>query len=942
MDRTRKASSRKDLADGQIFLLKFLQNCEICATFPKSYESIYYATQIVKVMEGEFCMIRNKWKKTLTIVLAGTLITAPLASLPLTGTASAAASTSTTVQDQLALISESPITAGASLRSYIWKSTRNNKPIKVNVKAIVVDLSRPNVKLDVMTGTGGQFTKNQTVLGMAKETGAVAGINGDFYNTKADGAPQGPQISQGVVMSSAPFLTGYYSFALTKDKKPIIDEFSFSGQLTAADGATFELGGINKAPYWYGPDATHAMIDSMFIYTSAWGSEIRAVDRATDLKEVLVVDGIVQQIQHGNIKMTPPENGYIIRTEGKARTFVEEHLKVGDPVTYSYKLQGRTSGTAADSTNLELLIGGGTLLVDQGKAVEQLSLPGSADAKSARSRTTIGYSRDGRYVYLVTADQLDGQSDGATLKEMGRLLAQMGVWRALNMDGGGSTQMVARPLGEQTPVIVNGLENAWQRPVVNGLGVYSTAPQGNPAGLIVSGPSFLLKGEYGNYTAKGYDQYYNPLPSEMLANVVWSSSDASAVLKDGNVAFSSSGKRQVTAKLGNVSQNLDVQVISANDIDSMTILTSSSIALDNSTVKLSVKIRTKSGAERTVSGQLFDWELEGVDGSIEGDTLKLGNIREGQSARLIARYDGYGAMALLPTGTLRTLIDWDSPQTSPAATFASTAGVTGTVSLVPSEGGGNNKAIELNYDMTRGSTDTKAAYVAFPNGFALSGEPQRMQLRVRGDQSLNWLRAEMVDADGKIYYIDLAKTINWNGWKQLSVDLASHNMKYPIKLNRVYLASIKEGEDERNPIGSVAFDQISFLYQTPLPSLPKNVVHLQIGTKTIRINNQTASMDVAPQIIDSRTFVPIRFIADALGGEVKWEPNGKRITVIRGNQMIEMHAGQKEVTVNGKRTSNDVAPIIRDNRTLVPLRLLSEQFGWKVEWHDQTKEITLQ
>ena len=888
---------------------------------------------------------------TLAVALAGALALTPVAAVaipPLApAVAAAAEAAATTAPDQLLLNSESPVTAGATLRTYTWKTTHNNKSVSVNARAVVVDLTNPNVKLEVMSGTGGLFTKNQTVAGMAKETGAVAGINGDFFNTKGDGAPQGPQINDGAVLSSAPFLTGFYGFALTKDRKPIIDQFTFSGALTAADGTTFPLGGINKAPYWHGTPSTHAMLDAMFIYTSAWGSEIRAVDRATDLLEVLVADGVVQQIQKGSLKMTPPENGYIIRTEGKARAYVLEHLKVGDAVSYAYEMKGAETGSLSDSANLELLIGGGAMLVDQGKPVDKLSLPSSADPGSQRSRTAIGYSNDGKYAYLVTADQVDGVSAGATLKEMGRLLAQMGVWRALNMDGGGSTQMVSRPLGEQTPVVVNGLENAWQRPVVNGLGVYSTAPQGQLAGLIVSGPKFALKGEAVRFSLKGYDQYFNPATEEMLANPVWTTSDPKGQISDGALAMSSSGKTTVTATIGQVLQKYEVQLIGRDDIEEMTVLTSSAAVMANSDIKLSVRIKTKSGDQRTVPGGLFQWELQGVDGAIEGDTLRVNAVGDSQSAQLIARYDGYGAMLRLPIGEIKTLLDWDSLQTSPAVTFTSTEGVAGAVAQIAADHGQGqgqfgNDAIEMTYDMTKGATDTKAAYITFPGGYAPEGEPQSIRLLVRGDQSLNWLRAEMADADGKLYYVDLAKTVNWQGWKQVSADLSGLKMKYPVKLNRLYVASIKEGEDERTPVGSIAVDQISFLYKRQLPSAPKNTAWLQVGSNKIMINGAEASMDVAPVIIDSRTYVPIRFIVDAMGGDVQWEPAEKRVTVIRGSQMIEMRAARKEMTVNGKLIVSDAAPVIRNDRTLVPVRLLSEQFGWKVDWNGQTKEVTLQ
>ncbi|MFC5701848.1 stalk domain-containing protein [Cohnella faecalis] len=883
--------------------------------------------------------MRSKWKKALGTLLITTVTATSVTviSVPQLTYAEAA----TTAADQLILNSESPITSGATLRSYTWKSTRNKKAISVNAKVIAVDLTNPNVKLDVMTGSGEQFTKKQTIAGMAKEYGAAAGINGDFYNTKADGAPMGPQVSDGVVMSTAPLLAGYYSFAVTKDRKPLIDTFSFSGLVTAADGASFNLNGINKAVYWYGKPSVHAMNDSMFIYTSAWGSTLRAVDRNTDLLEVLVVDGIVQQIQPGAIKAIPPENGYILRTEGKARKFVLEHMKVGDPVSYTYQMIGSEFKPQADASQFNVMIGGGTLLVDKGKPVETLSLPNDADAKSARSRTSVGFSADQKFVYLVTADKTGSSSDGVTLKELGKLLAQIGVWRGINLDGGGSTQLVSRPLGDTTAVIANGLENNWQRPVVNGLGVFSTAPKGQLAGLIVSGAKFVLKGEQATFSLKGYDQYDNPVDAADLANVSWTTTDKKAAMEAGVFTSSSAGKTKVTASLGGVSQNYDVQVIGRDDIQSMSVVTSSSVAITNSSIKLSVKVKTKSGAERTLPGQLFSWELQGIEGQVTDNILKVSSVKDSAAARIVAHYDGYGATATLPIGVVQTIADWDSPATDLATAFASTAGVTGTVANIAVEGNEQNRAIELAYDMTTGTTDTKAAYVSFPKGVALSGQPQKIQMQVRGDQSLNWLRAEMIDADNKLYYIELEPTVNWKGWKTVSADLAGLKMKYPVKLNKLYVASPKVGEDERNPIGSVAFDQISFLYKQAIPGLKQNTAKLTLGKKKIEVNGVAATIDVAPLTVNGRTFVPLRFIVDALGGEVQWDPVDKRITVFRGSQMAEMRVGEKDMIFNGQRVTTEAAPISKNARTLVPLRLLSEQFGWIVDWNDKTKEITL-
>src|SRR5690606_11431199 len=119
------------------------------------------------------------------------------------------------------------------LRKYVWSGTRNKQAVQANANVIVVDLHNPHVQLDVMTGKNGKFTTRQTVRSMAGETGAVAGVNGDFYNVSGEGVPIGAVVSEGEILSSPSYLDGMYAFALTKDNQPIIDTFSFSGSIAS-------------------------------------------------------------------------------------------------------------------------------------------------------------------------------------------------------------------------------------------------------------------------------------------------------------------------------------------------------------------------------------------------------------------------------------------------------------------------------------------------------------------------------------------------------------------------------------------------------------------------------------------------------------------------------------------------------------------------------------
>ncbi len=119
------------------------------------------------------------------------------------------------------------------------------------------------------------------------------------------------------------------------------------------------------------------------------------------------------------------------------------------------------------------------------------------------------------------------------------------------------------------------------------------------------------------------------------------------------------------------------------------------------------------------------------------------------------------------------------------------------------------------------------------------------------------------------------------------------------------------------------------------------VFEMWIGKKYVRDNQITYSIDAPPFVEEGRTMVPIRPIGDALGAEITWFPDDKRIAYSLKTQYIQMKVGDTRAYVNGKVFTMDVPPVIRDSRTFVPLRFVSEKLGAKVEWESTEKKITL-
>lgn len=90
--------------------------------------------------------------------------------------------------------------------------------------------------------------------------------------------------------------------------------------------------------------------------------------------------------------------------------------------------------------------------------------------------------------------------------------------------------------------------------------------------------------------------------------------------------------------------------------------------------------------------------------------------------------------------------------------------------------------------------------------------------------------------------------------------------------------------------------------------------------------------DVQPIIKDNRTLVPFRAILEKAGAKVDWNQENKKVTAELDGKKIEMTIGQKKIMVDGKEVELDVAPMIKEGRTLIPLRGMFENLGFEVEY----------
>ncbi len=116
------------------------------------------------------------------------------------------------------------------------------------------------------------------------------------------------------------------------------------------------------------------------------------------------------------------------------------------------------------------------------------------------------------------------------------------------------------------------------------------------------------------------------------------------------------------------------------------------------------------------------------------------------------------------------------------------------------------------------------------------------------------------------------------------------------------------------------------------------------STITLVLNGNTftpSEGQMPPIIIESRTLVPVREVFEALGGQVGWEDATKKVTITFGAKTIELVINSTTAVIDGESKELDVPAMIINNKTMVPVRFISENGGLKVDWDDATKTVSV-
>ncbi len=125
------------------------------------------------------------------------------------------------------------------------------------------------------------------------------------------------------------------------------------------------------------------------------------------------------------------------------------------------------------------------------------------------------------------------------------------------------------------------------------------------------------------------------------------------------------------------------------------------------------------------------------------------------------------------------------------------------------------------------------------------------------------------------------------------------------------------------------------------PAEEKSYIRLQIGTAEIDICGETQTLPAAPMLENDRTLLPIRAVAEALGASVDWDGKTQKISICKKDKEMILKLSDSRALVNGVYYPLDVAPFLFGDTTMVPLRFVTQTLGVIPEWRGETKEIYL-
>lgn len=586
-----------------------------------------------------------------------------------------------------------------------------------------------------------------------------------------------------------------------KNGKGIIDHYNLDLHFEHK-GATYPITASNKA----------RATDQLILYTSGNPSQytnttpkgievvVEKLDSSLNMSFGSTVTGVVKKIrEYGDTTNTLiPKDGFVLSATGTSKKALKK-VKIGDNISFSVNINDVWK-------NASFMLGSGPMLVDNGKVSLSMD-PNSAKAKESAARTAVALDKSGQNVFFVTVDgRQPGYSNGMNLTEFAQYLVSIGAYRALNMDGGGSTAMGVRFPGDSVVKLANLPSDGFERSVATTLMAVSTAPVGQPKYLKVhkSNNAVLLKGSSTKVLLDYVmDQYYNPMQASEKNLTITSKLGTG---KGNTFTAKKAGKGTLKVQYNKATTTLPIEVV--DKLAKLQIAPTNMLVRNGDVTKLSIKGYDSKGRKITVSPKLIKWSVPRSIGTISKDGILTVTGTKG-TGKITAAYGKTKATVTVKIGPNKEVIEtFDDTKNWTTSAIRATAASKKSAKGEPVHNG--KAALKFSYDFTKNSSGTSAAYLNAKKNFVMTSRPNRIGIYVYGDGKSHWLRGLLIDGKGKSRTIDFTKDkgLTWKKWKYVEATVPQ-DISLPIKIKQIYLV---EPHQELKSKGTIYFDQLQVLY----------------------------------------------------------------------------------------------------------------------------------
>ena len=655
----------------------------------------------------------------------------------------------------------------------------------LRVSVLNADLTERSVGVDLVAD---KVSDPWTLSTTADSQHAVAATNGDYFDITETNAAEGPEIKDGVLRkaTSAPATV----ITVGADRIARIADLALDGTITIA-GAKSPLAAVNSVT---------VPADGIAIFTPLWGDASRTLLQGTGPYTELIIRKGVITATAAKITGTPiPADGAVVIGSGSAATQLAT-ATIGDAVTFTYA--AKTDSPA----ELRMALGSGSILVTDGKPVD---FPPSTGNDELKPRTAIGWSADGKRVLLVAIDGGANFSTGLGFDDTAALMVRLGADGALMLDGGGSTEMVARHPGDKDVSVTNTPSDGDERLIPNGVGLFGARGSGRLRGLDVHPEADrVLPGLTLGLAAAGYDESWAPATTK---DIDWRVSPGSLGSVRHDVLHAGKpGLGMITASSGAAKGQHPLRVI--GELDHLG-FSAAVITLDTQgTASVTVIGTDADGYSAPVAARDVDLDYDTtvitIDQADDGSLTITGlDVPGGTTTTVTGTVQGRSASVTVVVGWVeKPLADFEPTETWTAAAARGTASVAFVDATDRPGAAAGNHALQLTYDFT-GQSSTSAAYAVAGTALTLPSGTKKLSLWVNGDGKMHWLRAMMSSQGTTNVPFTFATVIDWTGWKQVIGDVPD-GFSEPITLARVYIA---ETEQTNKNAGVLEFDALTAL-----------------------------------------------------------------------------------------------------------------------------------